>query len=284
LESLARKGRVRTERTQSALMLCDLHLHTHCSDGEFSPATVVDMLADAGVSLIAITDHDTTAGHEEASRRASERNVRFVPGIEMTTYGVGTVVHVLGLGVNSANADLGFANQAANRAFGENQRRWVESIQSRGVDIEWERDFPDNPVRLPVLIERLCRAGHVGGNPRLCHAEFREFFSALPTEAYSALPTPAQAASIIHAAGGIAILAHPADLAADGQAVGLLESLDGLEALYLRYEPDLRNTLRDLALRYGKLYTCGSDWHGYFQGPYRNPNFEAPNELLARLT
>ena len=264
-------------------MLCDLHVHSDCSDGEFSPAVVIDMLAASGVSLIALTDHDTTAGIAEAQRRARERNVRFIGGVEMTTYGMGKVVHVLGLGVAADNADLEFANRGANRIFGENQERWVRSLEADGLDISWERDFTDFPVRLPVLIERLCRAGHADGDPRLCHAAFHEFFAALPLEAYEALPTPEQAGSIIRASGGVAILAHPAELAGDGRAVNLLESLDGLEALYLRYEQTVRETLRDLALRYGKLYSCGSDWHGYFQGPYRNPRFEAPPELLAQL-
>jgi len=264
-------------------MLCDLHVHSDCSDGEFAPAQVIDTLAAAGVSLIALTDHDTTAGHIEARQRAHERGVRFVGGVEMTTYGVGTVVHVLGLGVAADDADLEFANRSANRIFGENQERWVRSIEADGLDISWDRDFPDFPVRLPVLIERLCRAGHADGDPRLCHAAFRQFFAALPIEAYEALPTPEQAGSIIRAAGGVAILAHPAELAADGRVVSLMESLDGLEAIYLRYEQDVRDTLRDLALRHGKLYSCGSDWHGYFQGPYKNPDFEAPPELLARL-
>ena len=264
-------------------MLCDLHVHSNCSDGEFSPSEVIDTLAAAGVSLIALTDHDTTAGLAEAQLRAHLRNVRFVGGIEMTTYGVGAVVHVLGLGVKAGNEDLEFANRVANRAFGENQERWIRSLAADGLDISWERDFPDSPVRLPVLIERLCKAGHHGGDARLCHAAFREFFAALPVEAYEALPTPAQAATIIRAAGGVAILAHPADLAANGHAVSLLESLDGLEALYSRYEPDVRDTLRDLARRHGKLYSCGSDWHGYFQGAYKNPKFEAQPELLTRL-
>jgi len=264
-------------------MFCDLHVHSDCSDGEFSPTEVIDMLAEAGVSMIALTDHDTTAGLAQAHERARKRNVRFIGGIEMTTYGIGAVVHVLGLGVAAGNADLEFANRRANRIFGEHQQRWVRSLAADGLDVSWERDFADSPVRLPVLIERLCRAGHSGGNPRLCHAAFREFFAALPLDAYEALPTPAQAASIIRAAGGVAILAHPAELAQDGRVVKLLESLDGLEALYARYDRSVRDALRELALRHGKLYSCGSDWHGYFQGPYKNPDFEVPPELLARL-
>jgi predicted metal-dependent phosphoesterase TrpH len=265
-------------------MLCDLHLHSDCSDGEFSPESVIDAVADAGVQLAALTDHDTTAGHAAARRRATERGVRFVGGIEMTTYGAGRVVHVLGLGVSHTDEDLRFANAQTTEAFGANQERWIRALASQGVGVEWERDFTDAPVRLPVLIERLCRRGFEDGDPQRCHAAFRAFFGALPTKAYSALPTPAQGAAIIRGAGGIAMLAHPAELVDDGLADQWLDELDGLEAMYLRYDTDRRSELVGLARRRGKLYSCGSDWHGWFQGPYVNPRFEAPPDLLHRLS
>ena len=264
-------------------MLCDLHLHSHHSDGELSPDALIDVVADAGVELAALTDHDTTAGHAAARRRAVKRGVRFVGGIEMTAYAGDRVVHVLGLNISEDDEDMAYANRIANGVFGANQRRWVEALEADGADVSWQRDFPDHPVRLPVLIERLCRRGIADGDPQGCHAAFRDFFLALPPVAYAGLPTPGQAAAIVRAAGGVALLAHPAELVEEGVAQRWLDDVDGLEALYLRYEPDRRSELIDLALRRGKMYSCGSDWHGWFQGPYVNPNFEAPPELLERI-
>ena len=80
-------------------MIADLHLHSHHSDGELSPAALVDVVADAGVAIMALTDHDTTAGHVEAGARCDQRGIVFVPGIEMTTYAMNRVIHVLGLGI-----------------------------------------------------------------------------------------------------------------------------------------------------------------------------------------
>jgi 3',5'-nucleoside bisphosphate phosphatase len=263
-------------------MLCDLHLHSHHSDGERSPSALIDAVADAGVAFAALTDHDTVAGHEEARRRAAQRGIRFIGGIEMTTYDAGRVVHVLGLNVAGADEDLAFANRTARDVWDANQRRWIEALRAQ-ADVDWERDFSDHPVRLPVLVERLCQRGYADGDPQRVHAAFRAFFATLPPEAYAPLPSPVQAAAIVRAAGGLAFLAHPAELVDDGVAQRWLEELDGLEAMYLRYEPDRRSELCGLALRRGKLYSCGSDWHGWFQGPYVNPNFEAPPELLERL-
>lgn len=264
-------------------MWCDFHLHSHHSDGEHAPSRVIDMVADAGVGAVALTDHDTTAGFEEARQRALERNVKIVAGIEMTTYAEGQVVHVLGLGIRAGDAALASVNAATTSVWSENQLRWIASLAADGFAVTAERDFADRPVRLPVLIERLCRAGVDGGDPRRCHARFRDFFAALPPEAYAKLPSPAAAATTIRSAGGVALLAHPARLRGDDLPGRLLDDVDGLEALYAPYEPEEREKLRGLALARAKLYSCGTDYHGFFNGKYVNPRFEAQMELLARL-
>lgn len=264
-------------------MWCDLHLHSDHSDGEFAPAHVVDMVADAGIGVMALTDHDTTAGHEAARARAKARGLTFVGGIEMTAYATPEVVHVLGLGISTDDAGLARANAIAMDVWSDNQRHWVESLQAKGMDVSVDRDVGDRPVRLPVLIERLCSHGVDDGDPGRCYARFKEFFAALPPEAYARLPSPAGAAAAIRAAGGVAILAHPERLRSSGLADRLLDDVDGLEALYAPYEPTAREALRQLAVSRGKLYSCGSDYHGYFNGAYANPHFEAPPDLLARL-
>jgi predicted metal-dependent phosphoesterase TrpH len=112
---------------------------------------------------------------------------------------------------------------------------------------------------------------------------FKDFFAALPSEAYARLPSTASAAAIIRHAGGIAILAHPERLRGNGIADRLLHDVDGIEALYAPYDASSRDALVQLATSHRKLYSCGSDFHGYFNGAYVNPRFEAPAELLTRL-
>jgi predicted metal-dependent phosphoesterase TrpH len=264
-------------------MLCDLHLHSHHSDGEFAPAHVVDMVADAGVSLVALTDHDTTAGLEEARRRAIERGIAAISGIEMTAYADGRVVHILGYGVEPASDALDQRNRVALDVWADNTRTWVSALEDEGFDIRVHEVLSNPHVRLPVLIERLCARGVDDGDAGRCYARFKEFFAALPPAAYSRLPTPAVAAKAIRDAGGIAILAHPDRVGSDGLVEKLLADVDGIEALYARYTAPEREALKNLAERNDKLYTCGSDYHGYFNGAYVNPNFETPKALLARL-
>jgi predicted metal-dependent phosphoesterase TrpH len=97
------------------------------------------------------------------------------------------------------------------------------------------------------------------------------------------LPSPAAAAALIRQAGGLAILAHPSRLADEALAAVLIEDLDGIECDYAAYDPGVRATLREFALRRGKLVSCGSDYHGYFDGSYVNHRFEGSTALLTRL-
>lgn len=264
-------------------MLGDFHLHSRHSDGRLDPATLIDLVADAGVHVAALTDHDTTDGHAAAAQRARERGIRFIPGIEMTAYAHGRVVHVLGLGVDGASDELRAVNDGARATWDANQRLWVESLARDGAKVAFERDFPDHPVRLPLLIERLCLRGVDDGDPVAVHARFRAFFAALPAAAYERLPSPSAAATTIRQAGGVALLAHPDGLREAGLIESLLDRCDGLEAMYLPYSEAQRSALRAIADACGKLYSCGSDYHGYFTTEYRAPSWDAPRELLQRL-
>jgi predicted metal-dependent phosphoesterase TrpH len=261
----------------------DFHVHSDCSDGRLAPAALIDVLADAGVQIAALTDHDTTAGAAEAATRARERGLTLLPGIEMTTFGFERVIHVLGLGVDPEHAELAEANRIAMAVWDANQCRWVHELAGEGLDINVDRDFADHPVRLPVLIERLCTRGFAGGDPVQAHAAFREFFHALPTLAYRPLLAPADAGGVIRAAGGVAIVAHPYHLNEALVLERLLIELDGIEALYLPYTDAQREQLRDVAERNGKLISSGSDYHGYFSAGYRRPPWAAPDALVRRL-
>ncbi len=264
-------------------MWCDFHLHSDRSDGAHPPADVMDMAADAGVRILALTDHDTTDGLREARERALERGLAFVNGIEMTAYASGRVVHVLGLGIREDDAVLARANAVAMRVWENNERRWLRALQAEGFAVSEASVLADAPVRLPVLIERLCLAGVDAGDPGRCYERFKRFFAALGDAAYADLPSPARAALIIRGAGGVAALAHPARLEDAGLATELAGDVDAIEAVYAHYSESERSSLVALARRLGKLHTCGSDFHGHFGREYVNPRFAAPPELLMRL-
>jgi 3',5'-nucleoside bisphosphate phosphatase len=266
-----------------AALHADLHLHSCESDGELSPAALVDAVSGAGVGILALTDHDTTAGHADARKRCAERGVTFVSGVEMTTYAMDRVIHVLGMGFRDGDEGIAHACSIAHANFARNQRQWVDALARDGHDVSWERNFASGAVRLPVLVERLCLRGVENGDPKRVHEAFSAFFRALPAFAYAELPTPADAAATIRTAGGIAALAHPHRIGEGPGWLTLLDGMDAVEANYAAYDRAVQNELCAIARERGLLTTCGSDYHGYFQGSYVNPRFEPSSALLTRL-
>ena len=264
-------------------MIGDFHVHSDHSDGRLRPSALVDVMAQAGVEIAALTDHDTTGGIDEAVGRARERGLTLITGVEMTTFAFERVIHILGLGIDPHDAGLTRANDIATSVWDANQCRWIRALADEGLDVDLDRHFGDHPVRLPVLIERLCKCGFAGADPVQAHASFREFFDALPASAYQPLLAPAEAARVIRDAGGVAIAAHPYRLLEDLILERVLEDLDGAEALYAPYTDVQRDRLCAVSERSGKLISSGSDYHGYFTPTYQRPPWKAPDALVQRL-
>ncbi len=110
-------------------------MHSTCSDGRLAPNQLIDAIADAGIGLAALTDHDTVAGLASAAERATSRGVIFVPGIELTTYEHGQVIHVLGYGFEPGDEGLAERNAIAQQVWGDNQRRWIDALRQAGHEL-----------------------------------------------------------------------------------------------------------------------------------------------------
>ncbi len=248
------------------MCLMDLHTHSSCSDGQYSPIEVVRQAKEKGITLLALTDHDTAAGIAEAQKAAAACEIGFVAGIELSTSGRARQ-HLLGYGIHPQNPQLvqaaaEFANRRQARAA-----RIAALLQSQGLDITVEEAAAEAKGQLgkPHFARVLMRKGYI--------SSIAEGFARyLDTPAIRALPDPKptmqQAIALIHAAGGIAVLAHPCTLALEGDAfVALLNAhcesgLDGLEVYYARHTAGEIAFYADCAAKRGLLMTGGSDYHG----------------------
>ena len=186
----------------------DLHTHSHHSDGVLSPGALVALLAEAGVGLCALTDHDTVAGLAEASAAARTRGVTLVPGIELSARWRGRGVHILGLGIDPAGEPIRHA--AANL---------LALRQARAREIAARLDRAGAPGG--AALERL--AGHaaptrmhfartlveLGAARDLPRAFSRWLGRGRPGHVDAEWPELAATVATITAAGGAAVLAHP---------------------------------------------------------------------------
>jgi predicted metal-dependent phosphoesterase TrpH len=247
-------------------LIIDLHLHTTASDGRCSPRELVDRAAAAGVDVMGVTDHDTTAAIDETTDAARSRGIEVVPGIEVTAVEDGRDVHVLGYFVDDKNAEL---ERFLSRQRAQRVAR-VQAIAQRLAELGM-------PIDMTPLLRRADEAaGRSVGRPLIARqmiaaryvADTREAFDRwLATGRPAFVPragAPAEdVIAIIHAAGGLASLAHPAQTRVDARIADYVAAgLDAVEVFHPDHDEAARTRYQSLALDLKLLATGGSDFHG----------------------
>ncbi|HEV2127040.1 MAG TPA: PHP domain-containing protein [Thermomicrobiales bacterium] len=251
----------------------DLHAHTTASDGTLAPDELVDFAVQRGVEILGVTDHDTVDGIEAASRRASERRVTLMPGVELSTTERGSEVHVLGYGVDLRDASLRkrLADLAASRV--RRISAMIEKLCEAGYAIDGDAvlaQADEGSIGRPHVARALIEIGVVAS----VDEAFDRFLKPgrpgwVPREPF----TPEQAVQLLRDHGVLPVLAHPLSTR---DVPGVLRrlipvGLRGMEVWYGEYDPGEREALRRTAEEHNLLATGGSDYHG--------PRFRAGREL-----
>jgi predicted metal-dependent phosphoesterase TrpH len=263
----------------------DLQAHSVHSDGALGAAEVVERAAAAGVELFALTDHDTVDGVPEAAARARELGLRYSPAAELSAvHGGHEDLHVLGYELDVSDPDL----IAILEDFRGDRARRIEAMAERLRELGFELDdaplvarreagkpigrphLADAVLAHPANAERL-RAEGIAGKDEL----FPPYL--VPgAQAYvpRSRPTVAEAIEVIHAAGGVAVWAHPFwDVEAPEEALRTLDEfadagLDGVECFYVTHTEEQTRLLHEHALRRGLLTTGSTDFHGPDHGRF----------------
>lgn len=245
----------------------DLHLHTTASDGADPPAAVCRRAHAAGLRAIAITDHDSVEGLSEAFEEGAGLRLEVLAGCELTAYLDEREIHILGYGFDPADAEL----LEHLRTFRDARRRRTEEMVARldqtGAPIELQRvlDLSEGGSVGRVHVARaLLEAGHV--------STFQEAFTRYlvpgrPAHVPKLSISPAQVIAVLHRAGGVAVLAHPAASGLEATIPALVGvGLDGIEVWHSLHRTEQENKLFAEAERLGLLKTGGSDCHGGLPG------------------
>lgn len=266
--------------------MIDLHSHTTASDGLLSPVALLDAAAAAGLTVLAITDHDTTAGFLEARRLADALPLDIVSGIEISAVHDGRDLHVLGYFLDPSSAAL---SAFLERQRSDRRRRvleMTERLQSLGhpIDAQPILDAADRgrSVGRPQVANALIAAGHV----RSRDEAFQRFLEhGGPAYVPRRGASPAEVIRIIHEAGGLASLAHPGVYNRDHVIEPLAsDGLDAIEVRHSDHDAETESRYRRMAARLGLLVTGGSDFHG--NDTHRAPSLGVvtlPEEDFTRL-
>ena len=248
--------------------MIDLHVHTTASDGQYTPAQIIQKAADKNIKVIAITDHDTTAGLEEAKRAGAELGVTVVPGIEINiTFPTGEF-HLLGLGLKEPSKSLNIIVENVIKNRFERNSMIIQKMNEDGVDIrleELETDFPGTVLGRPHFAAELVKHGVV----KTRQQAFDQYLARGRKWYVPRVCTNLDEAIVaIRESGGVPVIAHPMSLYLSwGRLPEFLtdcyeKGVVGIEA----FHPGARVTeclrLEELGRKIGFVITAGSDFHG----------------------
>lgn len=249
---------------------CDLHMHTIHSDGTLTPKELVQLAKQRGLSCIALTDHDTLSGVEEAQAEGNRIGVEVISGVEISAKFDPGTMHILGFFVNRNSKELQEGLGTVQEARRARNPMIIERLQALGVQIsleEVERESGGDQVGRPHFARVLIKKGYVKNSEE---AFDRYLAKGAPAYIDKRKLTSREAIEMIEAAGGIASLAHPKHLKLDSipdqfeQTIRQLKSegMKGLEVYSSCQSREEAARYRKVAERLGLLITGGSDFHG----------------------
>ncbi|MBI3647427.1 MAG: PHP domain-containing protein [Actinobacteria bacterium] len=246
----------------------DLHAHSNRSDGTLTPSELVGLAVERGLGGVALTDHDTFAGLDEAAGAAQAAGLAFVPGIEFSAEYEGASLHILAYWVDPADAAIGEELRRLTETRLRRGEMMVEKLQGLGYDISFDRVREiagGGTIARPHVATAMVQAGIV-------QTEKDAFDRFISDEGIAYVPkhalAPADALALIRAAGGACVLAHPGMWKGQGSVPeSLIEEMSaggmaGLEVDHPDHDEAQRARYRALAERLGLVPTGASDCHG----------------------
>lgn len=257
-----------TSNLQNGIAGIDLHSHTTASDGELEPSKLVELACTIGLSAVAITDHDTTAGLADAIDAAKNVELQIVPGIEISAKISHGQCHLLGYLIDPHSANLNSRLNELQEARRQRNEKLLQKLNDLGIKITFEdvkyfagRDL----VARPHFAKALVKLGFVSTIQEAFDKYLAEGASAaVPKEVI----TQQEAIDLIHEAGGVAILAHPNNLKLPSveteDAILRMRNmgLDGIEAYYSLHTEEDRERYLAMARKLDMVVSGGSDFHG----------------------
>ncbi len=245
----------------------DLHLHTHFSDGVFTPEQVAEEAQQMELAAIALTDHDTIEGCSRLAKACADRGIEFVPGTELSADIQGHEMHLLGYFLDTKNEELIRETTRYQQNRTNRVHDLIRQLNSIGVPLSAEQVFALAKCKAP-------------GRPHVAQALVKHGFCSTMDEAFARYLRKSapgwvpkvnanfeEGIRLIHQAGGLAVMAHPGLNKIDHLIPDMVRAgLDGIECWHSRHPRSTAKRYREMAARLGLLISGGSDCHGPSRG------------------
>lgn len=248
--------------------MIDLHTHTTASDGELTPKELIELAIKRNISALSITDHDTVDGLKEAVDYAKDKNIIFIPGIELKANSKTGQMHILGLDIDYDNVNLQEKLEALINKRNIRNKEFIKYFKSLGFNIsleELQKISGGVVIGKPHFAKLFLQKGYISDKEVI----FSNYFNREPLcEVEEFIYESEEIIKMIKEANGIAVLAHPQKLKLndndlENKILELLSyGLEGLECYHSDQTLEGMKKLRILADKYQLLVTKGSDYHG----------------------
>lgn len=250
-------------------MKTDLHIHTHYSDGVFSPEKIVDTAIDVGLQVIALTDHDNVLSYGVAKdylkKEGKEDKLEVIQGVEINTLYKNCEVHILGYFMDTENSDFKNLLKVQQQARIKQTKEIITLLgKKEGIKIKFEdikKQVADGgSIGRPHIAKAITTAG---GTANVMEAYAKYIHDDSPVYVPRKTVSPQDAVEIIYDAGGIPVIAHPHDLDIAETLIKELMSfgLRGIEAYHRKHSPACVEYFSSMAEELGLIVTGGSDFH-----------------------
>jgi predicted metal-dependent phosphoesterase TrpH len=243
----------------------DLHLHSTASDGRLSPEDIVRKSAEAGLTVIALADHDTTEGIAPALKAAvAFPQLKVIPCIEISTAVPNGEVHILGYFIDTTNRKLRTAMEDMRHSRRKRAQKMVAKLRELDIHIDWPRVQElagDGSIGRPHIAQAMLEKGYITS----INEAFNRYISrGGPAYVKRKVVTPTEAVELVLVAKGLPVLAHPFTVHdMEAMVIELKKAgLVGIEVYCNGYTNKEINRLVSLANRYNLITTGGSDYHG----------------------
>lgn len=248
----------------------DLHIHTNKSDGAFSPLQIINKALKNELSVISITDHDTTAAIPEAIEYGEKIGIEVIPGIEISTSVESTEIHLLSYFFDYSNTELmeylaDFSEERLVRA-----KKIISLLQDMNVNItidDVKETAGSSPITRPHIAQTIFRKNYTTS---VMNAFYKYIGDNAPADVKKKFTEAGELIDMMHNAGGLVFIAHPSGIN-DEIIESLVKSgIDGIETTHPAIRPMRLKSLQKITAYHSLLESGGSDFHGGEKGDEHN--------------
>ena len=263
----------------------DLHIHTHYSDGIFSPIEILDMANKNNYNVIAITDHDTVEGYDYALQFVNKFDIKLLPGVEISSFYMDKDVHILAYNFNPKDKELNSLLKKIQDGRMKRAEKIIDKLKGLGIYVQMDKvkamAGKSNLIGRPHIARVLVKNGSCNSNK-----EAFDYFLGNDSPAYVKKDTPTieEIVRVVNNAGGVTVLAHPHTLFNDDYVREILNiGVGGIEAFYSNYYEKTIEHYCNIADEFGVIKTGGSDFHGDLNDFDIFGEYSAPEVVLDYL-